>query len=106
MHLCFLDAKFQLLEICCSQLYLEETTFFWLRTQLAHFVGVEGNNSSKQRQIDPKFWPQVVLIVVQMPFKGFWKAQIFAENFYSTQSLSFWPNFEPNLAPDYGENRK
>ena len=34
IHLYFLDAKFQLLGICCSQLYLEETTFFWFRMQL------------------------------------------------------------------------
>ena len=33
-----------------------------------------------------------------MPFKEFWKAQTFTEDFYSTQSLSFWsylPQFTP-----------
>ena len=38
IHLYFLDAKFQLLGICSSWLYPEETTsFFWFRTQLHPF---------------------------------------------------------------------
>ena len=101
IHLYFLDAKFQLLGICCSGLYLEETTtFFLFRTQLDLFCfilfysifffggggsewvwggeagGLE-NNSSKQRQNELTFCPQVVLVVVQLPFKGFRKAIIF-----------------------------
>ena len=35
------------------------------------------------------------LIVAPMSFKGFLKALIFTENFYSTQNLSFWSNLEP-----------
>ena len=35
--------------------------------------------TSKQHQIELKFWPQVVLIVVQILFKAFWKTQIFTE---------------------------
>ena len=42
--------------------------------------GFVGNNSSTQQQTELKFWPQVVFIV-QIPFKGFWKAQTFAEKF-------------------------
>ena len=34
------------------------------------------NNSTKQRQTGLKFWPQVVLTVVQMLFKTFWKNSI------------------------------
>ena len=38
IHLYFLDVKLQLLGLCCSQLYLEETTtFFWFKTQLGQF---------------------------------------------------------------------
>ena len=37
----------------------------------AHFAVFEDNNSSKQRLIEPNFWPQVALIVVQIPFKAF-----------------------------------
>ena len=40
-----------------------------------------------------------------MPFKEFWKAQIFTENFYNIQSVSFWSNFDPNLPPEDGRNK-
>ena len=50
------------------------------------WIGFGGNKSSKQCQIELKFWLRVVLIVVQILFKGFWKDPIFTENFYS----SFW----------------
>ena len=40
VHLYFLNAKFQLLGICYSWLSLEETAFFWFRTQLGPFWGV------------------------------------------------------------------
>ena len=65
-----------------------------------------GDNSSKQRQIELTFWPQVVLIVVQRPFKGFWKAQIFTENFKVPKFLKFWFNFGSNLPPEDGQNAK
>ena len=40
-----------------------------------HF-GIFGDNiSSKKRLL--KIWPQVALIVLQIPYKGFWKTQIF-----------------------------
>ena len=50
------------------------------------WIGFGGNKSSKQCQIELKFWLRVVLMVVQILFKGFWKDPIFTENFYS----SFW----------------
>ena len=50
------------------------------------WIGFGGNKCSKQCQIELKFWLRVVLIVVQILFKGFWKDPIFTENFYS----SFW----------------
>ena len=86
--------KFHLLGICWSRLYLEETaTFFWFRTHWVLFCRVGrresgDNNSSKQRHIELKFWPQAVLIVVQMPFKGFWKTRIFTKNF--SKYLKSW----------------
>ena len=81
IHLYFLHAKFQLLSICCSQLYLEETTkvflvqdpigpnflfsnsFYFIYFYRAWGVGwgvgvgweVGSNNSSKQCQIELKF---------------------------------------------------
>ena len=80
--------------------------FFSSGPNWAHFGRVGSNNSSKQRHIELKFWVQVVLRVVQMPFKGFRKAQIFTENFYSTQSLSFWCNFDANFATEDDQNQK
>ena len=52
-----------------------------------------GNNSSKQCQIELKFLPQVVLIVIQIPFKG--KAQIFTKIFKILKVMSFGPNLTP-----------
>ena len=107
IHLYFLDAKLQLQGLCCSRFYLEKTTtFFCSGPNSAHFGRFESNNFSKQCQIELKFWPQIVLIVVQMPFKGFWKDRIFTENFYSTQSLSFWFYFSPNLPFEDDQNQK
>ena len=51
------------------------------------------------------FWPQVVLIVVQMLFKAFWKNRIVRETGRS-QSLNFWSNFDHSLPPEDGENKK
>ena len=99
IHLYFLDAKSQLLGSCCSWLYLPRRNngFFCSGPNWTHFLfsilfpfilfiflsarGVRDKNSSKQRQIELKFCPQVVLIVVQMPFNGFGKALIFTEDF-------------------------
>ena len=47
-----------------------------------------------------------VLIAVQMSFKGFQKAQSFTKTFYSTQSLSFWSNFDLNLPLEDDQNKK
>ena len=71
----------------------------------AHFGFLGGNKSSKQRQIELKFWSQVVLIVVQMAFKTFWRTRIFTLTGI-TQTLSFWSNFDPNLPPEDGRNQK
>ena len=106
IHLYFLDDKFKFLGICCSRLYSEEmTTFFWFRTNWFHFEGFQGYNSSKQGQIEVNFWSQVVLIIVQMPFKVFWKTWIFTETRH-TQSLNFCSNFDLNLPPEDGQNQK
>ena len=72
--------------------------FLWFRTQLDPFWGSWDNNSSKQRPIELKFWPQVILIAAQMLFKAFWKIRIFAET-VRTQSLNFWSNFHPKFTP-------
>ena len=55
--------------------------------------GWGGNNSSKQCQIELKFLPQVVLIVIQIPFKG--KAQVFTKIFKVLKVMSFGPNLTP-----------
>ena len=55
INLYFLDAKFQLLGICCSQRYPVEATVLWFMTLLDPFWWVWGNNSSKQCQIELKF---------------------------------------------------
>ena len=76
IHQYFLDSKFQLLGICCSRLYLEEiTTFFGSRSNWNHFRGFGGNDSSKQRQIELKLGPPVVLIVVQLYSKHYGKLE-------------------------------
>ena len=53
-----------------------------------------GNSSSKQRLIELKFWPQVVFIVVQIPFKAFWRNEISTV----TGLPKFWI-FGPILTP-------
>ena len=62
-HLYFLEAKFQLLGICCSQL--------WFITLLNPFWLVWRNSSSRQSQAELNFWPRRVLIVVQCHLKQF-----------------------------------
>ena len=100
-----LDAKFQLLGICCSRLYLKETiSFFSSGPNWAHFGEFGGNTSNKECQIEI-FWPQVVLIVVQMSFKVFWWTRILTET-ERTKSLSFWSNFDHSLPPEDGGNQK
>ena len=49
----------------------KELLFFGSGLNWAHVGGFWDNNSSKQRQIEMKFLPQVVLIVVQIPSKEF-----------------------------------
>ena len=64
----------------CSRFYLEEPLCFWgLGPNCHHFCEFGGNNSSKRHHIELKFWPQVVLIVVQIAFKAFWNTRIFTE---------------------------
>ena len=77
---------------------------FWFMT-LGPFWWVWGNNSNKQLQIELKSWPRGVLIVAQMPFKAFWKSQIFTET-GRIQNLRFLSNFDPNLPPEDGQNQK
>ena len=98
IHLYFLNAKFHPLRDCFSRLYIEEIALFWFRTQLGPFLEVWDNNSSKQRQIERKFWPQIVFIVLQMIFKWFWKARIFTENFYSTQGPTLTRIYQLKMA--------
>ena len=105
-----LDAKFQFRCICRSQLYLEEALrFFDLGLNWTHFVGgffwrEEGNNSSKQHQIELKFWPQLVLIVAQMLFKAFWKTRIFTETGDVPNVLVFGPKLVSSLPHEDGRN--
>ena len=40
-----------------------------------------------------------------MPFKAFWKSQIFTER-RRFQNLSFWSNFDPTLPLEDGQNKK
>ena len=71
-----LDAKFPFLCICCSQLYLKKQCIILVQDPIGTILRgargrtMWGNDSSKKRQIELKFWTQVVLIVVQMPFKA------------------------------------
>ena len=104
-----MDAKFQFLCICYSRLYLEEALrVFGLGPNCAHFGGFWSNNSSKQHQIELKFWPQVALIVVQTLLKAFWKTRLFTETTdrECTQSFSFWSKFDLNLSPEDCRNQK
>ena len=59
-----------------------------------------GNSSSKQRLIKLKFWPQVVFIFVQIPFKAFWRTEIFTV----TGLPKFWI-FGPILTPIWSLNQ-
>ena len=71
----------------------------------ADFGGFGGNTSSKELQIELMFWPQVVLMIVQLTLKAFWKTRIFTEK-GGTQSLSFWSIFNHSLPPEGGGNQK
>ena len=86
----------------CTQ--KKQLHFFGSRPNWAHFEGFDGNIPSKEHQIELIFWPQVVLIDVQMPFKAFWNL-IFTETGH-TQNLSFWSNFDYSLPPEDGGNQK
>ena len=88
-----LDVKFQPLGICHSGLSQEETTtFFGSRPILAHFCFSGG----QELQSTTSDWAEnlVVLIVVQMSFKVFWRTQIFTVT-GRAHSLIFWSNFTP-----------
>ena len=74
--------------------YKKQLHFFRFRTQLAHFRGFWGNNSSKQCQIELKFWLKVGLIVAPVPFKAFCKTRIFTETGCTQMFLvQLWPQF-------------
>ena len=75
--------------------------FFLVHDPIGSILVGLGNNSSKQCQIELRFWPPGVLISVQMPFKVFLKSQIFTET-WNTQNLSFWSNFDSNLPVEDG----
>ena len=98
IYLYFLDVKFQLFGYL---LFPTLTTkkpqrFFGSTPILTHFLVFRGNNSNKQRLTELKFWSQVVLIVVQMPFKAFWRTQIL-----QWQDLAKICVFDPTLNPIY-----
>ena len=88
-----------------STLPRRNSRFPWFTTLFGPFWWVWGNNSIKQHQIELKLWPTGVLIVVQMPFKVFWKPQFFTE-IGNTQNSSFWPNFDHSLPSEDGQNQK
>ena len=71
--------------------------FFGSGLKWTHFEGFGGNNSSKQYQIELKFWPRVVLIVAQLLRKAFWKTRIFTE----TRNVPKVSVFGPTLTPIY-----
>ena len=91
IHLQVLDTQFQFMCICCSRPCLD------LGPHCVHFGGFWGNNSSKRHYIELKFWTQVVLIVVQIPFQAFWKARSFTER-GNVHKVSV---FGPTLTPIY-----
>ena len=96
-----LDAKFQVLFIFCSRLFLEEALrLFGLGPNCGHFGGFGDNNSGKQH-IELKFWPQVVFIVVQILFKAFWKTRIQRQEIYTKFQflVQLWPQFTPWRLP-------
>ena len=94
-----LDAQFQFLCICCSRLYLEGALrFFVLGPNCAHFGGFWGNKASKQHQTELKFWPQVVLIVVQILLSISENSNFYRDR-GCTQSVSFWSIFNPKFTP-------
>ena len=104
IHLYFLDAKFHFLDICWRPDWPHFLIFYFILFHSISFFGHLGrgggfrdNNFSKQCQIERKFCPQVVLIVVQMIFKRFWKALVFTENFKSTQSFKFSVQLRPQF---------
>ena len=67
-------------------------------TLLDSFWWVWGNNSSKQCQIQVRFWPSGVLIIVQM-----YESQIFTETWH-TLNLSF--NVDLNLPVEDDKSQK
>ena len=105
IHLYFLDFKFQLLNICYFDFSQKKPLrFFGSGPIWAHFGifflgggGGGGNDSYKQRLIELKFWPQVVFIVVQMPFKVFWRTQFFTVTGVTKilVLVKLWPIFVP-----------
>ena len=83
----------------------KEQLFFLFMIVLRQFWWICSSNSSKQRQIELKFWPQRVLIVIQMAFKEFWKSRFCTET-ERTRNLSFWSNFDCNILPEDGQTQK
>ena len=81
--------------------FTQKKQIFLVYDPVGPFSWVQGNNSGKKRQIELKFWPQAVFIIVQIPFKEFWKSQIFTEK-GRTQNVSFWSNFDSNKPPEDG----
>ena len=73
---------------------------FW-----AQFWNLWCNNSSKPCLIERELWSELVLIVLQMPFKAFVRTE-FLTLTALTQILSFWSNFYRNLPSKDGRNQK
>ena len=81
-------------------LYFFDSGPFW-----AQFWNLWGNNSSKPCLIERELWSELVLIVLQMPFKAFVRTE-FLTLTALTQILSFWSNFYRNLPSKDGRNQK
>ena len=97
-------AKFHFLDICWGPNWPHFLIFQFILFLPISFFGRLGrgggfrdNNFSKQCQIELTFCPQIVLVVVQMLFKRFWKALVFTENFKSTQSFEFSVQVRPQF---------
>ena len=102
IHLYFLDVKFQLLGIVVFVFSQKKPLIFLVQDLFGSILWIFGAMNPVN---NVWFWPQFVVTVVQMPFKGFRRTQIFTVT-RLTQSLSFWSNFDPNLTPYNGQNQK
>ena len=106
-HLYFLDGKFQLVGICCSWFYPEETTtLFFAQDPIWPILGGLGGNNSSKQGLD---WAKILTAGSPHGYtSAIWsilKSSFFTETGH-TQSLSFWSNFGPQLPLENGWNQK